>query len=272
VIYRYDVLKSMEIEELELVVPRVVIFAGKAASAYYTAKLIIKLINAVAEVINHDKKISSYLTVLFLPDYNVSQAELLVPASDISQHISTAGTEASGTSNMKFVLNGGIILGTVDGANIEIAEEIGEENIVLFGLKADEISAARHQLRYGKVKQNTEFERVLEIIRAGAFGDPAIFHALLDSVSPQNDFYLVSQDFGAYLDAQAKVDSMFLDREAWVKKSIICTARMGKFSSDRSVHEYAKKVWHCKPCPIGVVMDDNNGNDKNGGVNAATKN
>lgn len=148
VIHRYNTLKAMSADELKKAVPRVVIFGGKAAPGYYVAKLVIKLINSVGDVVNNDKKVGDYLKVVFLEDYNVSLAEIIIPASDISQHISTAGTEASGTSNMKFVLNGGCILGTLDGANVEIREEVGDENIFVFGLKAHEVDDARYNRRY----------------------------------------------------------------------------------------------------------------------------
>lgn len=195
VIHRYYRLKIMNPEQRERVVKRTVIFGGKAAPGYYIAKLVIKLINSVSEVVNEDEEISPYLKVIFLPDYNVSQAELLVSASDISQHISTAGTEASGTSNMKFVLNGGLILGTVDGANIEIAEEIGDENIFLFGLTADQVPQARHEARY-RMCMNEDLKTVIDWIKEGTFGDPGIFSPVLDTLTIGGDYYLLSADFG----------------------------------------------------------------------------
>ena len=198
VIHRYCSMKNMTSSELERCVPRVVIFGGKAAPGYYIAKLVVKLINSVAEVINADRDVAGLLSVLFIPDYNVSLAEMLVTASDISQHISTAGTEASGTSNMKFVLNGGVILGTVDGANIEIAEEVGEDNIFLFGLTADKVPEARHNQTYGKVQMNPELKLVIDWIQNGAFGDPGVFAPVIDTITaPGGDYYLISQDFAA---------------------------------------------------------------------------
>jgi len=253
VVHRYKKMKEMSGKDLELCVPRVVIFGGKAAPGYYIAKLVIKLINSVAKVINTDRDVAGLLSVVFMPDYNVSQAEILVTASDISQHISTAGTEASGTSNMKFVLNGGVILGTVDGANIEIAEEIGEENIFLFGLTADKVPEARHEQTYGKLPLNKDLKEVVDWIQTGVFGDPAIFSPVLDTITtPGGDYYLISQDFGAYLDTQRKVDTAFLDPMAWAKMSVKCTARMAKFSSDRAVREYASMIWDATPCPVGT--------------------
>lgn len=195
VIHRYYRLKLMSESQRKRMVPRTVIFGGKAAPGYHIAKLVIKLINGVAEVVNEDEETSEYLSVIFVPDYNVSLAELLVPASDISQHISTAGTEASGTSNMKFVLNGGLILGTVDGANIEIAEEIGEDNIFLFGLEADQIPMARHETRYRNICMNDDLKTVIDWIQTGVFGDASIFTNLIDTLTIGGDYYLISADF-----------------------------------------------------------------------------
>lgn len=174
-----------------------VIFAGKSAPGYYIAKLIIKLINNVAEVVNNDADTSDYLKLVFIPNYNVSVAEIMIPASDISQHISTAGTEASGTSNMKFVLNGGLILGTVDGANIEIAEEVGDDNIWLFGALAHEVEDIRHDQLYHKVEMCPELKAVITRIRDGAFKDAGIFEPLLATLTAGHDFYIVSKDFPA---------------------------------------------------------------------------
>ncbi|RKP11877.1 glycosyltransferase family 35 protein [Piptocephalis cylindrospora] len=260
VIHRYHDIKARGPGRRASVVPRVVIFGGKAAPGYWIAKAVIKLINNVAKVVNEDPDVGDALKVIFLPDYNVSLAEVIVPASDISQHISTAGTEASGTSNMKFVLNGGVILGTVDGANIEIAEAIGKECIFLFGLEADQVDDQRHRQRYGP--QNWELDkdmaRVLESIRTGEFGDPVHFTALLDGLEHGGDNYLLSADFPSYLKAQAEVDRAWEDREGWLKRSIRCTARMGGFSSDRAVEEYARDIWGVKPCRAeeGVEEED----------------
>jgi len=260
VIHRYYRLKLMNEEQRERVVARTVIFGGKAAPGYFVAKSVIKLINSVAEVINDDEETSRYLKVVFVPDYNVSQAELLVPASDISQHISTAGTEASGTSNMKFVLNGGIILGTVDGANIEIAEEIGDENIFLFGLKADQVPMVRHETRYRNTAMNEDLRTVLDWIKEGVFGSPGIFESVINTLTVGGDYYLVSADFAEYLKAQDRVDTAFRNEHLWTQMSVRCTARMGKFSSDRAIQEYAKDIWKVKPCPVGSV--DTNGDEE----------
>ncbi|KAI9202964.1 glycosyl transferase [Polychytrium aggregatum] len=245
VIYRYIQLQKMTPQEREKEVPRVVIFSGKSAPGYYVAKLMIKLINNAAEVINKDSATSKYLKLIFIPNYNVSLAELIIPASDISQHISTAGTEASGTSNMKFVLNGGIILGTVDGANIEIAEEVGDENIWLFGALADEVEDCRYDQTYHRIAMHPKLDAVCKNIRSGAYGDANIFDPLLNTLN--HDYYLLSRDFGSYIDTQAQIDLAFKDKARWAKRSIMATAGMGKFSSDRSIQEYAEKIWRIAP-------------------------
>lgn len=251
VIHRYLQLKTMTPEQLEQqVVPRVVIFGGKAAPGYYIAKLVIKLINSVAEVVNGDAQTLKYLKVVFIPDYNVSNAEVIVPASDISEHISTAGTEASGTSNMKFVLNGGLIIGTLDGANIEIMEEVGAENIFIFGCLAHQVEDLRHAQKYRRVTLDSRLEIVLEAIKSGHFGDSQIFTPLLDTLTVGGDHYLVSPDFSSYLDAQMRVDEAFKNKKKWAQMSVRAASRMGKFSSDRSIQEYAENIWKIKPCIV----------------------
>ncbi|CAG8453203.1 9322_t:CDS:2 [Racocetra fulgida] len=169
--------------------------------------------------------------VVFIPDYNVSVAEVIIPASDISQHISTAGTEASGTSNMKFVLNGGLILGTVDGANIEIHEEIGDDNIFMFGNLADQVEDLRHAHRYRNVPMDPALQEVVKDIESGQYGDSRIFAPLINTLTVGKDYYLISDDFGSYLNAQSLVDEAYKDQDDWIRKSILCTARMGKFSA-----------------------------------------
>ncbi|KAJ1567554.1 Non-essential glycogen phosphorylase, partial [Nowakowskiella sp. JEL0078] len=195
VIHRYWELKSLKKADLDNAVPHVVIFSGKSAPGYYIAKLVIKLINSVADIVNNDPDINGSLKVIFIPNYNVSVAEILIPASDISQHISTAGTEASGTSNMKFVLSGGLIIGTVDGANIEIGKEVGDENIWLFGTLAHEVEDIRHEQRYHGVKLDPKLEAVIQSIQRNDFGDGAIFGPLLATLTYGHDYYLVSKDF-----------------------------------------------------------------------------
>ncbi|ORY48562.1 glycosyl transferase [Rhizoclosmatium globosum] len=228
---------------------KVVIFAGKSAPGYYIAKLIIKLINNVSAIINEDPKTAEYLKLVFIPNYNVSLAEIIIPASDISQHISTAGTEASGTSNMKFVLNGGLIIGTVDGANIEIGEEVGAENIWLFGALTPDVEDIRHAQRYRPTILDPSLDLVVKAIQCGEFGEPSIFEPLINTLTVGHDFYIVSKDFNAYLETLAAIDEAYKDKSAWAKKSINAAASMGKFSSDRSIQDYAQNIWGLKPVP-----------------------
>ncbi|KAI8895516.1 glycosyl transferase [Globomyces pollinis-pini] len=249
VIYHYEKLQTLNDAELANQVPRVVIFAGKSAPGYYMAKLIIKLINNASNIINYNVRTSKYLQLVFIPNYNVSIAEIMIPASDISQHISTAGTEASGTSNMKFVLNGGLIVGTVDGANIEIGEETGDDNIFLFGTLTPAVADVRHNQVYGKgVQVNEKLESVVESIRSGNYGQPAIFDPLMNTLN--SDHYLLHADFEMYIETMNKVDKCFKNQAEWAKKSILAAASMGKFSSDRSILDYAKDIWHVEPQPL----------------------
>ncbi|KAJ1642988.1 Non-essential glycogen phosphorylase [Coemansia asiatica] len=250
VIYRYHCLKQMTPEDRAKELHRVVVFAGKAASGYWVAKQVIKLINSVAEVVNADEEIGDVLKVVFIPDYSVTAAEYIIPASDISQHISTAGTEASGTSNMKFVLNGGIILGTVDGANIEIGEEIGEEQIFFFGCLAHEVEDFRHYLRFHQPKPDDALQTAFDMIQRNTFGDAAIFQPLIDSILRGGDVYLLSVDFPSYIQAHKAVEDAYRNREEWITKSILSVARMSKFSSDRSIQEYAEEVWNIEPVRV----------------------
>ncbi|KAJ7159953.1 glycogen phosphorylase [Mycena crocata] len=253
VIHRYLTLKNMSVEEKKKVNPRVVFFAGKAAPAYYIAKLTIRLIVNVARVINADPDTKDLLSLYFLPDYSVSLAEVLIPASDISQHISTAGTEASGTSNMKFCLNGGLLLGTVDGANIEIAEEVGENNVFFFGHLTPAVEDLRYQHTYHPVpieEKCPALAHVLNQVSAGLFGDDShVYEPLLNTIR-QGDHYLLSDDFDSYIAALAMVDEAYLDRTEWVKKSIRTSAKMGKFSSDRAINEYAESYWNIEALPV----------------------
>ncbi|KAJ7655854.1 glycogen phosphorylase [Mycena polygramma] len=246
VIHRYMTLKNMSAAEKKKVNPKVVFFAGKAAPAYYIAKLTIRLIVNVARIINADPDTKDLLSLYFLPDYSVSLAEILIPASDISQHISTAGTEASGTSNMKFCLNGGLLLGTVDGANIEIAEEVGESNVFFFGHLTPAVEDLRYQHQYHAVpieEKCPALAAVLAHVSSGAFGDADVYEPLLNTIRV-GDYYLLSDDFDSYIAALAMVDEAYLDRTEWVKKSIRTTAKMGKFSSDRAINEYAESYWN----------------------------
>lgn len=231
--------------------PHVVVLAGKAAPGYYMAKLIIRLIHDVAEVINTDPKIGDLLKVVFLPDYSGTVAEVIIPGTDLSEQISTAGTEASGTSNMKFAMNGALTIGTWDGANIEIAKSVGEDNIFIFGLKADEVVDARTRGYDPRIhyRSNPELHRALDMIGTGFFSpsEPgryaAIFHSLFDG----GDHYMLLADYESYMAAHQKVGELYLDQDAWVRKAVLNVSGMGYFSSDRAVQEYADQIWHVKP-------------------------
>lgn len=252
VIHRYLALKSMTPKERKTVTPRNVFFAGKAAPGYYIAKLTIRLIVNVARVVNSDPDTKDYLNVFFLPDYSVTLAEVLIPASDISQHISTAGTEASGTSNMKFCLNGGLLLGTVDGANIEIAEEVGPSNVFFFGHLTPAVEDLRYQHVYHPVpieQKSPALARVLNEISSGLFGDRGVYEPLLNTIR-QGDYYLITEDFDSYIEALRMVDEAYNDRTEWIKKSIRTTAKMGKFSSDRAIQDYAQEYWNIESTKV----------------------
>ncbi|KAH1275253.1 Non-essential glycogen phosphorylase [Aspergillus fumigatus] len=250
VIHRYLIIKAMSREEKEKLVPRVSIFGGKAAPGYWMAKTIIHLINRVAAVVNNDADVGDLLKVIFIEDYNVSKAEISCPASDISEHISTAGTEASGTSNMKFVLNGGLIIGTCDGANIEITREIGEQNIFLFGTLAEDVEELRHRHFYGDFQLDPQLSKVFEAIRSDMFGDASNFSALMSAIAEHGDYYLVSDDFNSYITTQEIVDEAFKNQDEWIAKSITSVARMGFFSTDRVISEYADSIWNIEPLEI----------------------
>ena len=232
-------------------VPRTVVFAGKAASAYHTAKLIIKLINDVAEVVNSDARVGDRLKVVFMPNYSVSLAEMIIPAADLSEQISTAGTEASGTGNMKLALNGALTIGTLDGANIEIMDEVGEDNIFIFGATTPQVTDIRaHGYQPRQLYETQpELRRVLDQIRDGLFSpeEPARFHPLFDLLVNFGDHYLLLADFASYMGAQDRVDDLYRQPEEWARKAILNVAGMGAFSSDRTIAEYADEVWHAKP-------------------------
>lgn len=248
VIYRWDRLKKMSAREREETVKRTVMIGGKAAPGYMVAKRIIKLINSVGEVVNNDPETSDFLKVVFLPNYNVSLAEMVIPATDLSQHISTAGTEASGTSNMKFAMNGALILGTMDGANIEIAENIGVDNMFIFGAEKDEVDGARERLTSGEFALDRRLKTVIDLVRSGTFGHADFFEVLMQKLEGPQDYYLLSYDFPDYIEAQEKVDRCFKNSAEWARMSLMSTANSGFFSSDRSISEYAKKIWGSEPC------------------------
>ncbi|AKF36334.1 TPA: glycogen phosphorylase [Yersinia enterocolitica] len=232
-------------------VPRVVIFAGKAASAYYNAKQIIRLINDVAKVINNDPRINNLLKVVFIPNYSVSLAQLIIPAADLSEQISLAGTEASGTSNMKFALNGALTIGTLDGANVEIREHVGEDNIFIFGNTTEQVEALRKS-GYNPRKyydEGPELHLALTQIATGAFSpeEPHRYTSLFDSLVNLGDHYQLLADYRSYVDTQEQVDTLYRHPDEWTRKTIFNIANMGYFSSDRTIQEYADDIWHIKP-------------------------
>lgn len=239
----YDQIRSHP--ELDWV-PRVKLFAGKAAPSYHNAKLIIKLANDVARVINNDPAVRGLLKVVFVPNYNVSLAEVMVPAADLSEQISTAGMEASGTGNMKFALNGALTIGTLDGANVEMRDHVGAENIVIFGLTAEEVAQARadgHEPR-AIIEKSKELAQALDAIASGVFSpdDRSRFTGLIDGIY-NHDWFMLTADFDAYAAAQRTVDQIWTDPKSWYSKTIRNTARMGWFSSDRTIRQYASEIW-----------------------------
>lgn len=228
--------------------PRVKIFAGKAAASYHQAKLIIKLTNDIARVVNNDPTVRGLLKVVFLPNYNVSLAESIIPAADLSEQISTAGYEASGTSNMKFGLNGALTIGTLDGANVEMSEQVGMENLFIFGLTAQQVEARRRSGDFGAsqaIAASRRLSDVLDAIRSGVFSpdDPSRYTGLVDSLVAY-DRFLVCADFDAYWDAQRQVEALWHQPQAWWRKAVLNTAHMGWFSSDRTIREYATEIWN----------------------------
>jgi len=247
----YNYLRIIEDQQYPTV-PRTFIFGGKAAPGYWAAKSIIKLINNVANVINHDHRARDYLHVVFLPDYRVTLAEMIIPAADLSEQISTAGMEASGTGNMKFAMNGALTIGTLDGANIEIREEVGEENIYIFGHTAEQIREMRHQGTYDPralYEQNEWIRRVMDTFANDLFcpHEPGLFRWITDSLVYHGDYYFHLADFPSYIATQERAAQDYLQPDIWTRKAILNVARIGKFSSDRTVMEYARDIWDIKP-------------------------
>jgi starch phosphorylase len=233
--------------------PRTYFFAGKAAPAYWLAKLIIKLIHNVAAVIDADPAVRQRLKVVFLPNYNVSLAERLIPASDVSEQISTAGYEASGTGNMKFMMNGALTVGTRDGATIEMAEEAGEENLFLFGLTAEQVANSRGWYSpYWHYENEPRTRQALDLIFHDHFsrGEPGIFAPIREMLLERGDYYMHLADLTSYAVAQRHVGWLYADPTAWTRKAIINVACSGKFSSDRTIAEYAAQIWDAIPCPV----------------------
>ncbi len=236
--------------------PRTVIFGGKAAPGYWMAKLIIKLITSVADVINGDRRVSDRLKVVFLPDFNVKNSQRVYPAADLSEQISLAGKEASGTGNMKFSMNGALTIGTLDGANVEIRDAVGHENFFLFGLTAGDVERIRTNGYNPRAiyESNAELRETLDLIRDGAFsnGDRELFRLLVDALI-YHDTYMLLADYQAYVDCQQRVQDAYRDRAGWTRMSILNSARVGRFSSDRSIREYSRDIWHVSPLTRAVA-------------------
>ncbi|MCK9381476.1 MAG: glycogen/starch/alpha-glucan phosphorylase [Sulfuritalea sp.] len=236
--------------------PRTVIFGGKAAPGYRMAKLIIRLINDVADIVNNDPLVRDLLKVVFIPNYDVTNAQSIIPAADLSEQISTAGTEASGTGNMKLAMNGALTIGTLDGANVEIRNEVGAENIFIFGMTADEV-AQQYAAGYNPwlhYNGNAELKQTLDMIRDGYFSpeDRDRYKPVFDSLTAQGDHYLLLADYAAYIACQEKVGQLYSDPAAWTQKAILNVAGMGQFSSDRTIAQYAKTIWNVAPLPRPV--------------------
>jgi starch phosphorylase len=231
--------------------PRTVIFAGKAAPGYRMAKLIIRLILDVAGIVNRDPAINGFLRVVFLPNYDVSSAERIFPASDLSEQISTAGTEASGTGNMKMALNGALTIGTLDGANIEIKEEVGDDNIFIFGLNTQQVADLRTQgyNPWTYYNANAELKQALDMIAEGFFSveEPDRYTPIYESLTWNGDHYLLLADYASYVETQEAVGALYRDKDEWARRAILNVARVGKFSSDRTIREYAQKIWGVQP-------------------------
>jgi len=237
-------------------VPRTIIFSGKAAPGYHIAKMIIKLINSIGDVVNNDKRVGDKLKVIFLRNYAVSNAQKIIPAADLSEQISTAGTEASGTGNMKFALNGALTIGTLDGANIEMRDEIGDDNFFIFGLETDGVKNLKESgyNPHEYYSNNIELKAVLDMINNGFFSkdNSNLFKPIVNSLLYQGDNYLLLADYKEYVKCQDEVSRTFLDRKKWTRMSILNTANIGKFSTDRTINEYATEIWGVKPVSIKI--------------------
>lgn len=255
VVSRYQrIVAAHEAGQASDLVPRVVVFAGKAASAYHAAKLVIRLINDVAAVVNNDPRVGKLLKVVFLPNYSVSLAEIIMPAADLSEQISTAGTEASGTGNMKFALNGALTIGTLDGANVEMKDNVGDDNIFIFGNTTPQVADIRASGYQPRTfyESNLELQKVLDAIRDGVFspGEPSRYQGIFDTLVNWGDQYLLLADYASYVATQARVDALYRDADAWTRMAILNVAGMGAFSSDRTIAEYAHDIWHTRPVKL----------------------
>lgn len=251
----YNIIKQNPDKDFQ---PRTFIFGGKAAPGYYMAKLIIKLINSVGEVINRDPQVNEHLRVVFYPDLNVKNAEPIYPAADLSEQISTAGKEASGTGNMKFSMNGALTIGTLDGANVEIRDEVGHENFFLFGLNEKEVAETMtNGYRPWEIYHNNlQLRDTISLINSGVFshGDTELFKPLTDNLI-NHDPFLVLADYQSYIDCQNDVSNAYTDSPHWQRMSILNVSRMGKFSSDRSIREYCDNIWKVNPVTVDATMD-----------------
>jgi starch phosphorylase len=237
--------------------PRTVVFGGKAAPGYRMAKLIIRLINDVADIVNNDPLVRDLLKVAFIPNYDVTNAQLIIPAADLSEQISTAGTEASGTGNMKLAMNGALTIGTLDGANVEIRNEVGPENIFIFGMTTEEVAAQRAAgyRPWDFYNGNAELKQALDMIRDGFFSpeERERYKPVFDALTAQGDNYLLLADYASYIACQEKVAQLYRDPAAWTQKAILNVAGMGQFSSDRTIGQYAKTIWNVAPMPRAVA-------------------
>ncbi|MBD3314756.1 MAG: glycogen/starch/alpha-glucan family phosphorylase [Chitinivibrionales bacterium] len=250
-LHLYNEIKAGRAESVE---PRTVLFGGKAAPGYYMAKLIIRFINSVGDLINNDPDAKARLKVIFVPNYRVTLAELMIPAADLSEQISTAGTEASGTGNMKFALNGALTIGTMDGANIEIREEVGNENIFIFGLTADQVREVKSDgyNPYYYYEKSPRLKAVMDMVLNDRLcpEEPGLYKPIIDSVLYGEDRYMIMADFDSYIDAQEKVARIYRDKDSWARKAIRNVAGMGKFSSDRTIQQYAQEIWRTESVKV----------------------
>lgn len=253
-IYRYLKLKKMHPHDRIKVQKRVFMVGGKAAPGYIAAKKVIKLVNSIGDVVNNDPEIGSTMKVVFLPNYCVSSAQIIIPAADLSEQISTAGTEASGTGNMKFAMNGSLIIGTMDGANVEIAEEIGESNMFIFGASVEEVTKVRERMGRGDYHIGNEIREIFSAIRDNVFGSAKDTVSLVEGLE-RHDYYLLCHDFFSYVQEQERADTIYADTDNWTKMSIRSAISMGKFSSDRSINEYAEEIWEINRVPIPAPSD-----------------
>jgi starch phosphorylase len=235
---------------------RCVLIGGKAAPGYQMAKLIIKLINSVARVVNNDLDADERLKVAFLPNYRVTAMEVIAPGTDLSEQISTAGKEASGTGNMKFMMNGAVTIGTLDGANIEILEEVGESNFFLFGLTSEKVEEARHHYMPNRIiDHDQDFKHVMQLLESGYFNqfEPGIFDPIFESIRNPYDPWMTAADYRSYVDAQEQAALAYQDQKRWTRMSIVNSAKSGRFSTDRTIQEYNRDVWELKQMPIPAL-------------------